>query len=374
MGDGILKNIKDLTEQERLDILARVYLLDCVKPINKRINGAICRIDYYNAALLNGQVKNQFLCGTGDIRDAGYAIGNNGKYELDHMSVVGAYFNLMYRTAVLENLDNDYNVARASMYAYSYVREAGYQPFWLYYNGAWRETMPTSVKGISRYYGVEKEERLALSEVRKRNICSLNEFAQVKQYIMTSMSKYMKSMGCDEGTMVSVLSDIKGLPVPEIKVKSSTKVAPAKKVPAGTIMSLPQEDKSMIDNVPDEEQQLLEELDSISKPSGRIIPTDMVDEYGTALGVNDRGDYCYADGAKFNGKVTYWQDGGIADDIEAGVIYDNPDLSTKFEDEDVYDEDGYMMTDGGQAISIENGFTDTDVEETRKSKPKEYNE
>ena len=52
MGDGILKNIKDLTREERLDILARVYLIEQTTAVNKRLNGAVCGIDFYNAALL----------------------------------------------------------------------------------------------------------------------------------------------------------------------------------------------------------------------------------------------------------------------------------------------------------------------------------
>lgn len=372
MGDGILKNIKDLTREERLDILARVYLIEQTTAVNKRLNGAVCGIDFYNAALLNGQIKNQFLCGTSDLYDAGYSLDKSGKYELNNFSVEGAYFNLMYRKAVLRNLDRTYNVTNAAAAAYGEVRSAGYEPFWEYSSArhAWIERKPSSVKGSSKYAGMGKPDGLSLSEVRKRNISSLDEFEDVKKYIETSMIKYMETYGCDEGTMVSVLSDIKRLRAPEIKVKATTKVAPATKVPAGTIMSLPQDDKSMLDKTADEEKELLTEIHNVSKMRGKIEPTDMFDEHGTPLGIDQKGNYCYPDGAKYTGSKTYWEDRGVAHDIESGVVYDDPSLSPDLDDYEEdnkahFDKDGYMITDGGYRICEEDGFCEDDVRTTR---------
>lgn len=366
----ILINIKDLTEEERLDILARAYLIEQATTINKKLNGAVCRIDYYNAALLNGQIKNQFLCGTSDLYDAGYSLDKSGKYELNNLSVVGAYFNLMYRKTVLSNLDRTYNVKNAAASAYGTVKSAGYLPFWDFSPAkqAWIERRPTSVKGVPSYLGRETADGLSLSEVRKRGILSLDEFEEVRKYIETNMIAYMQVQGCDKGTMVSVLSDIKRLPAPEIKVKSTKKVAPAKKVPTGTIMSLPQEDKTMLDKTADEEQELLDEIYATTKNFGKIAPTDMFDEHGTPLGRDQKGNYCYPDGTKFTGDKTYWENRGVAHDIKSGVMYDCPE-----EEEDEYsetprahfDENGYMITDGGYRICEEDGFCEDDIKTTR---------
>lgn len=378
-----MKNLKDLPREEQLDILARAYLVEKAKEVNKRLSGIVYHISYGDVALANGQIKNQFLCGTNNILDAGYSLDKSGRYELENFSTVGALFNYLYRTAVLGNLENNYDIGRATACAYSEVRAAGYTPFWEYYNYAWREMSPISVKGLERYTYRPKAQGLSLSEVRKRSIASLDEFEEIRGHIKTEILRYMRAQGCDQGTIDSMMDIVARLPQPEIKIKSKTKVTPAKNVKGKTIISLPTEEdktRSMADGIDKgdefEQENILEDAKSASL-AGKLKPTGMIDAKGVAIGLGADGNYYYPDGSRFTDTKTYWEDSrGVAVDTEAGLVYDD----TREEDEDeeeqlaFYDDEGYMISDGGMSITLENGYSDADVEETRKTKSKDPNQ
>lgn len=362
MADKIKLN--DLSKREQLDILARCLLREATLAENKELSRQVCRVDYENKELRFGQIKNFFLCKDPERYGFGYALTKSRDYEVDHFSTMGALFNYVYRSEVKECLQDGIQFAEAIKLARNRVRDAGYRHFWEYdvTKGAWRETGPTSIltddfRGSRTYSGHP------LSAIRKRHIESIDEFKEVKQYIAETATQYMERCGASQLTINNILSYIDTLPTPEIKVKSTAKVKKATPKKDSFIVNIPPKEGY-------EELPSLDELEVGQEAYSKISPTGEFDGNGTPLGMLN-GKYCYPDGSLYRGNKTYDEYRSVVNDLEKGLYFGSTRDIEEEEDyvagSSKYNEEGYLLNDAGEPISEENGYSSSDVKETKKS-------
>ncbi len=390
-----------LSPEEQIDVLARVYIRECTKPVNKWLSGAIRKAGgEYNSQLNMGKTKNMFLCGSIDADDYGYSAGNS-KYETNRFSVTGAFYNYLYRSKLINELNNDYRVDRGITRAYSYVKSYGYLPFYTYMKSAYIPTSPSSVVDEATRYGQTVKANYILDETVSTGSITLEDFSKdqikvVKMYIKQQMTKEMSRQGFSTHDIESILQDIDKMRTTPYITKGSTVVQKPSKRLEGFLISAPtpvsesvkteyqMEQKSQVNEATGltlaEELELMRELDE--SESVIVSSTDAYDRDGTPLCRNQKGLYCYVDGSPFRGDMIYDEFGGVYEDLKEGLVYGAKEREMADAEEDLevvqddeirvingvkYNAQGYMITDGGHVISPEE-YPDEDVKDTQLSK------
>ncbi len=398
-----------LSPEEQLDVLARVYIRECTKPVNKWLSGAIRKAGgEYNSQLNMGKTKNMFLCGSIDADDYGYSVGNP-KYETNRFSVTGAFYNYLYRSRLINELNNDYRVDRGITRAYSYVKSYGYLPFYTYMKSAYIPAKPSSVVDEATIYGQTSKTAHILDETLSTGSITLEDFSKdqikvVKTYIKQQMTKEMSRQGFSTHDIESILQDIDRMRTTPYITKGSTVVQKPSKKLEGFLVSAPTpaaepvkvevkaetkvetkvEQKPQVNEATGltvaEELELLRELDE--SESVIVTSTDAYDREGTPLCRNQKGLYCYPDGSPFRGDTIYDEFGGIYEDLKEGLVYGAKEREMREAEEEQEDEirivngvkytsKGYMITDGGHVISPEE-YPEEDVRDTQLSQEDKF--
>ncbi len=389
-----------LSPEEQLDVLSRVYIRECTKPINKWLSGAIRHAGgEYETQLNLGKVKNMFLCGSMRADDYGYAVGNT-RYESNRFSTIGGFYNYLYRSRLINELRNDYRVERGISRAYSHVAAYGYTDFYAFVNNAYLPSSPSSVideaskGGESIRLGYALDEELSTSSLGLEDF-SKDQIAVIKKHIKKSLTKEMTRQGFSAADMETIMEEVdrmrttpyfdkrKGQPPvkkPSEKLKGFLISEPCNVVDVERVevkTPVPTPKKEVVTPVVDVSDEKLEELGLIreldEEESVILYPCDAYDKYGNPLARNQKGLYCNLDGTPFRGDAVYDELGSIYEDLESGLVYGAKERDMDEEDEELaiqivgntrYTSNGHMIAEDGRPITLENGYTDQDVQDT----------